>query len=113
MVINFHRPLQISHLYLKAHRAPNFYLKNNHGIFNVQGFLGDRLALNATIYTNNQIWKQYSPQEYLILDKLIIPAGMDIDNLMLQVDMHSEEFLIAMQSGRKQPQHFLIEKSFT
>jgi len=32
---------------------------------------------------------------------------------MLQVDMHSEEFLIAMQSGRKQPQHFLIEKSFT
>ena len=85
------------------HRAPNFYLKNSFGIFPIQGFLNGNLALNATVYTSNQQWKQYSPQEYLVLDKLVIPPGMAIDNLMLQVDMFSEEFLITMQNARKSP----------
>jgi hypothetical protein len=69
------------------------------------------LALNATLFLGNTIWKQYSPQEYLILDTLVIPPGMDIDNILLQVDMSSEEFLIALQNARR-PQQFLIEKTF-
>ena len=101
MVIKFERPLQLSHVYLKQHRAPNFYLKSSIGTFNVQGFLSGRLALNATLFVGNTIWKQYSPQEFLILDTLVIPPGMDIDNLLLQVDMSSEEFLIAWQNTKK------------
>jgi hypothetical protein len=27
MIVKFERPLQLTHMYLKMHRAPNFYLK--------------------------------------------------------------------------------------
>ncbi len=53
------------------------------------------------------------PNEYLIIDKLVIPPGMDMDNLVLQVDMFSEEYLIKLQNMRKSPMKFMIEKSYT
>lgn len=79
----------------------------------MQGFLSGKLVLNATIMAGNTQWKQYSPQDFLILDKLVIPPGMDMDNLLLRVDMHSEEYLFELQNARKHPDHFLIEKTFT
>jgi len=54
------------------------------------------MVLNATVMADNLQWKQYSPQEFLILDKLVIPPGMDMDNLLLQVDMHSEEYYLEL-----------------
>ena len=37
---------------------------------------------------------------------------MDIDNLLLGIDMNSEEAMIQAQSLRKHPQKYLIEKSY-
>lgn len=48
----------------------------------------------------------------MVLDRLVIPPGMDVDNLILQVDMNSEEYLINDQLKRKHPQTFMYEKSF-
>ena len=39
MVLNFDRPLQLYSMWLKQHRAPNFYLKNSVGNFNVSAYL--------------------------------------------------------------------------
>ena len=94
MAMNFGRPLVLESLYLKEHRQPSFYLKNAVGLFNVNGFLENKLVLNVTIQAGNLQWKQYIPSDFLVLDRLVIPPGMDMDNLILQVDMNSEEYLI-------------------
>lgn len=112
MALNFGRPLVLESVYLKQHRSPNFYLKNAVGLFNIKGFLHGKVVLNATIQAGNLQWKQYIPSDYLVLDRLVIPPGMDMDNLILQVDMNSEEYLITDQKKRKYPQTFMYEKSF-
>ena len=53
MAMNFDRPLVLKSVYLKQHRAPSFYLKNNIGLFNVKGFFQNKVVLNATIYGGN------------------------------------------------------------
>ena len=59
------------------------------------------------------MWKKYSPPEMLVIDRLVIPPGMDMDNLILQVDMNSEEYLITLQGLRQSPMNYLIETTFT
>jgi hypothetical protein len=112
MALNFGRPLMLESVYLKQHRAPNFYLKNAVGLFNVKGFLENKLVLNATIQAGNLQWKQYLPADILVLDRLVIPPGMDMDNLILQVDMNSEEYLIKEQKKRKHAQAYMYEKAY-
>lgn len=34
------------------------------------------------------------PSDTLVVDRIVIPPGMDMDNLVLQVDMFSEELLV-------------------
>lgn len=96
MSMRFPRPLQLHSLYLKQHRSADHYLNNSAGIYNIQGFLESRLVLNVTILANNLIWRQYLPSEFLIVDRLVLPPGLDIDNLLLQVDMNSEEYYIPL-----------------
>jgi hypothetical protein len=48
----------------------------------------------------------------LIVDRLEIAAGLDLDNLQLMVDMNSEEQLILLQNLRKHPMKALYEKTF-
>ena len=54
----------------------------------------------------------YTPQDDLVVDKLIFPPGMDVDSLLLGIDMNSEEAMIQAQNLRKKPQRYLIEKSY-
>jgi len=55
---------------------------------------------------------QYLPTQFLVLDRLVVPPGMAMDNLVLQVDMNSEEYLIQEQGKRKKPQQHMYEKAF-
>ena len=47
-----------------------------------------------TIMASNIVWKQYGPSDFLVLDRLVIPAGVDIDNLLLKIDSPSLDYLI-------------------
>jgi len=94
MVINFESPIEFGSVYLKQHRAPNFYLKSSIGKYEIHGYFQGRTVLNATILAGNTVWKQYSPSDHLVLDKLVIHAGLDIDNLLLKVDSPSLDYLI-------------------
>ena len=40
----------------------------------------------ANIYANTNEWKLYTPSDTLVIDKLNIPPGMDIDKLAISVD---------------------------
>ena len=71
------------------------------------------MVLNATVVANTEQWKQYSPQDFLILDKLVIPPGMAMDSLLLQVDMQSEEYYMTLQNLRAGPDDHLAEKTHT
>lgn len=111
MSMRFHRPLQLHSMYIKQHRSADHYLNNSAGIYYIQAFLEDKLVLNVTIFANNLIWRQYLPTDFLIIDRLVLPPGLDIDNLMLQVDMNSQEYHIPLQNFRTKPQTQMMEKT--
>ena len=113
MDMNFHKPVQFHSVYLKKHRSSDFYRKNSVGTFEVLAYLNNRLVLNATLMASSNQWKHYSPHESLIVDRLVLAPGLDIDNLLTGVDIRSEESLIDIQNKRKHHQNFLIERAYT
>ena len=63
-------------------------------------FLEDQTVLNTYIIASNVEWKKYLPQnDYLIIDKIILEKGLDIDNLNFtvtqdyQFHLHKQELL--------------------
>ena len=62
--------------------------------------------------SSNQ-WKHYSVHESLIIDRIVLAPGVDIDNLLVGVDFGSVEDLIETQNRRRHHQNFLIEKVYT
>lgn len=86
MVFNFKNPVNLVSMFLKQHRSPFFYLKSAHmAKFRVKAYLENTLVLDTLIYTSNTEWVHYLPIENLAIDKLVIPANMDIDNLKVTV----------------------------
>jgi hypothetical protein len=112
MIIRFKHPYKLHSMWLKKHRDSQFWNAHSQQDFNVVGKLNDKVALNVTISADNHVWRQYQPYETLVLDQLIIPPGMDLDNLFLSVDSNSDEYHIKLQNLKKHPQNYMLEKSF-
>jgi len=91
MVLNFERPVKLVSVFLKKHRDMNFYLKKSGIVTEVQTYFQGHLTMNASIIVYNDMWKLYAPQEELLMDKLVIPAGIDMDNLLIDVSETSVE----------------------
>jgi hypothetical protein len=48
-VISFNKPVEFVQVFLKSHRSPHYYLKNNQVMSYVTGYLREEVVLNATI----------------------------------------------------------------
>jgi len=94
MIMNFKKPVQLHSMYLKKHRSTEFYLKNSVTNFIIEGHLNGKQVMTAFVQAFSNQWKMYTPKDDLIVDQLIFPPGMDIDNLLLGIDMNSEESMI-------------------
>lgn len=46
-------------------------------------YLEGKLVMNATIIVDNVSWHQYSPLNHLLIDHIVFPPGVDIDNLYI------------------------------
>lgn len=58
------------------------------------------------------MWKYYQPPETVVIDKLVIPPGLDMDNFLFGVNLKSEELLIQEQNARPHHVNYLYEKTF-
>ena len=86
MVFNFKYPVNFESMFLKQHRSPFYYLKTAHMMkFEVKAYLENHLVLDTLIYATNTEWHHYLPLENIIIDRLEIPANMDIDNLKVSI----------------------------
>ena len=67
-------------------------------------------VLDQAIGLYNYMWKKFLPMDPIVIDQLIIPAGVDFDSLSIGVDS-SNSFVIASQLTRKKPT-MLMEKLY-
>ncbi len=110
-IISFPIPVQFDHIFLKQHRAPNFYLKKSYGQHVVHGYLGEKLVLSSTVVLFSNMWKQFIPSENgVIIDRLVIPSMIDFDSLLVHID-NLQSYHIAEQS-KKSHQAMFFEKIF-
>lgn len=93
-ILRFQHPVEFHAIWLKKHRSSEFYLKNSAANYLISGYLGGKLVLQAQVLASSILWKHYQPHETLIIDLLVIPPGVDFDNLLVGVDMGSEELMI-------------------
>lgn len=111
-IISFPFPVQFDHIFLKQHRAPNFYLKKSYGQHVVHGYLGEKLVLSSTVVLFSNMWKQFIPSENgVIIDRLVIPSMIDFDSLLVHID-NLQSYHIAEQS-KKSHQAMFFEKIFS
>ena len=111
-ILRFRHPVEFHAIWLKKHRSTEFYLKNSAANYLVSAYLDGKLVLQAQVLASSILWKHYQPHETLLIDMLVIPPGMDFDNLLVGVDMGSEELMIKQQLARKHHQNYLIEKTY-
>jgi len=103
-------------MYLKKHRDSEFWKQESQGVFEVKAYKRNKLVLDISTLSNNLVWKQYLPAETLVVDKLIIPPGMDLDNLFVGVGGSYEELPSPLQKllggSSNKPQTVMLEKEF-
>jgi hypothetical protein len=68
-------------MYLKMHRDSQFWNKETEQFFTIKGFLKGELVLTFNAHVNNRMWIKYDLHKHAYIDKLVIPPGMDIDNI--------------------------------
>jgi len=59
------------------------------------------MVLNATIMASSNQWKHYSAHESLVIDRIVMTPGLDVDNLLVGVNLGSVEDLIETQNRRR------------
>jgi len=64
-------------------------------MYKIRGFLKGEEVLVFNVWANNRQWKKYELHTSVLIDRLEIPAGMDLDNLDMQVDSNSVEKMIS------------------
>ena len=69
------------------------------------------MILNATLTLNNNAWYQYLPTDNYMIDKLIIAADVDMDNLKLVLFEDSRE-LVEETMLLNQTFRYLYEKIY-
>jgi hypothetical protein len=84
--MTFNRPMKLVSLFLKEHRSPNFYLHTSTGMYWMKAYLKDTLVLEIAFQAFNTEWKMYQPYESLIVDRVILAPGLDVDNMVIQIE---------------------------
>ena len=83
MIFNFKRPYKLMGLYLKMHRDSQFWNKETEQFFTIKGYLKGEEVLTFNVHANNRMWSKFDLHVHVFLDKLVVPAGMDVDNVEL------------------------------
>ncbi|CDW86369.1 UNKNOWN [Stylonychia lemnae] len=112
VVMRFKNPVQLRFLYLKQHRQPAFFQKKTYGEYVIQASYKGQPVVQQHIGLFNTMWKKFVPMDQIVIDELIIPAGVDFDSVSLAVD-NVQNYYIAQQQIRKKPTLFMEKLYFT
>lgn len=74
--------LVLQSVFVKKHRSSQFFEKVSHGTFEILGLRHGKVVLRQKVILSSDAWCQLIPAvSGVTLDQLILPAGLDFDNL--------------------------------
>lgn len=112
MSIRFKKPYNLQYFWMKKHRDSQYWNKADRDTFHVTAYRHGKLLLNATIVADTLHWRKYSPTESLVIDHIVFPPGVDVDNLFIyQGEIGGTEEAEELQKKTK-VMNQLIEKTW-
>ncbi len=80
----WNKPVSIESFWLRLHRSPNPFVKDEIGVRQVQVFLGSRLVAESKIVLWSDEWYLITGRGQTIVgDRLVIEKGTDVDSLIM------------------------------